>query len=133
MTLVRFGVSLDDETLNDLDNFVQENKLPNRSQGIRHLINKNQVEKKWLCNNIVAGAIVLVYNYCKTDIISKTTLIQHENYDVILSSQLFHLNKNNCLEIIAIKGEAQKLTKLADQLIGIKGVIHGKLVMSKAD
>jgi CopG family nickel-responsive transcriptional regulator len=52
---------------------------------------------------------------------------------VILSSQHFHLNHDNCLEIIAVKGKANRLTELSDKLIGIKGIIHGKLVMSRAE
>ena len=60
MSLARFGVSLDEDILRALDEFVIENKLPNRSQAIRHLVEKNLVEKKWQCNQIVAGAIVLL-------------------------------------------------------------------------
>ncbi len=132
MPVTRFGVSLEEELLEALDQYVKENKFPNRSQAIRHLIEKNLVEKKWQCNHIVAGAIVLMYDHHKKDVISKLTDVQHDFYDVILSSQHFHLNHNNCLEIIAVKGEAVKLTELADKLISIKGILHGKLVMSQA-
>lgn len=132
MPVTRFGVSLEEELLEALDLYVKENKFPNRSQAIRHLIEKNLVEKKWQCNHIVAGAIVLMYDHHKKDVINKLTDVQHDFYDVILSSQHFHLNHNNCLEIIAVKGEAIRLTELADKLISIKGMLHGKLVMSKA-
>ena len=54
-------------------------------------------------------------------------------FDVILSSQHFHLSHDNCLEIIAVKGIANRLTELSDKLIGIKGIIHGKLVMSRTE
>lgn len=132
MPVTRFGVSLEEELLEALDQFVKENKFPNRSQAIRHLIEKNLVERKWQCNHIVAGAIVLMYDHHKKDVINKLTDVQHDFYDVILSSQHFHLNHNNCLEIIAVKGEAIRLTELADKLISIKGILHGKLVMSQA-
>jgi CopG family transcriptional regulator, nickel-responsive regulator len=131
MPLVRFGVSLEKEILEALDNFVIENKIPNRSQAIRHLVEKNIVEKKWQCNQIVAGAVVMLYDHHKGDITIKSNDIQHEYFDVILSSQHFHLNHDNCLEIIAVKGKANRLTELSDKLIGIKGIIHGKLVMSR--
>jgi CopG family nickel-responsive transcriptional regulator len=132
MPVTRFGVSLEEELLEALDLYVKENKFPNRSQAIRHLIEKNLVEKKWQCNHIVAGAVVLMYDHHKKDVINKLTDVQHDFYDVILSSQHFHLNHNNCLEIIAVKGEAIRLTELADKLISIKGILHGKLVMSQA-
>lgn len=133
MALVRFGVGLDEEILKALDSFVVENNLPNRSQAIRHLVEKNLVEKKWQCNHIVAGAIVLLYDHHKGDVTLKTNDVQHEYFDVILSSQHFHLSHDNCLEIVAVKGEASKLTELSDKLIGIKGIIHGKLIMSRAE
>jgi CopG family nickel-responsive transcriptional regulator len=133
MSLVRFGVSLEKEILEALDSFVIENQLPNRSQAIRHIVEKNIVEKKWLCNQIVAGAIVMLYDHHKGDITTKSNDIQHDYYDVILSSQHFHLSHENCLEIIAVRGEANRLTELSDKLIGIKGIIHGKLVMSRVE
>ncbi|HEY4785525.1 MAG TPA: nickel-responsive transcriptional regulator NikR [Bacteroidales bacterium] len=133
MSLVRFGVGLEDDVLKALDSFVVENNLPNRSQAIRHLVEKNTVEKKWQCNNIVAGAIVILYDHHKGDVTTKSNDIQHNYFDVILSSQHFHLSHDNCLEIIAVKGTANRLTELSDKLIGIKGIIHGKLVMSRAE
>lgn len=133
MSLARFGVSLEEDILNALDNFVIENNLPNRSQAIRHLIEKNIAEKKWLCNHVVAGAVVMLYDHHKGDVTNKSNDIQHEYFDVILSSQHFHLNHDNCLEIIAVKGTANILTELSDKLIGIKGIIHGKLIMSRTE
>ena len=133
MSLVRFGVGLEEDILKALDKFVVDNNLPNRSQAIRHLIEKNIAEKKWQCNNLVAGAIVLLYDHNKGDISKKSDDIQHDYFDLILSSQHFHLSHENCLEIIAVKGIANRLTELSDKLIGIKGIIHGKLVMSRAD
>jgi CopG family nickel-responsive transcriptional regulator len=133
MSLTRFGVSLDEELLKALDTFVVENKLPNRSQAIRHLVDKYLAEKKWQCNNIVAGAIVLLYNHQKGDVAIKSNDIQRGYFDVILSSQHFHLTQDNCLEIVAVKGTAKRLTELSNMLIGIKGMIHGKLIMSRAE
>ncbi len=133
MALVRFGVGIDEEILKALDSFVIDNNLPNRSQAIRHLVEKNSVEKKWQCNHIVAGAIVLLYDHHKGDVTIKSNDVQHKYFEVILSSQHFHLSHDNCLEIIAVKGEASKLTELSDKLIGIKGIIHGKLIMSRVE
>ncbi len=133
MALARFGVSLDEDLLKALDSFVIENSMPNRSQAIRHLVEKNLVEKKWQCNQLVAGAVVLLYDHHKGDITTKSNDIQHDYYDVILSSLHFHLNHDNCLEIIAVKGTAKRLTELSDKLIGMKNIIHGKLVMSRTE
>jgi len=133
MSVVRFSVSLEEELLKELDMYADDNDFANRSQAVRHLIEKNIVEKKWHCNNIVAGAIVMTYDHHKKDIIARSNNIQHDYFDVILSSQHFHLTHEICLEIVAVKGHANTLTDLADKLISIKGIKHGKLIMSKAD
>lgn len=132
MSVSRFGVSLDEELLKALDNYVSENGFANRSQAIRHLIEKNMVEEKWKCDNIVAGAVVLVFNQSKTDILKKSSEIQAEYKEQVLSSQGFYLNDINYMEIIAVKGPSRLLTEISDKLIGIRGIQHGKLVMSKA-
>jgi CopG family nickel-responsive transcriptional regulator len=133
MSVVRFGVSLEKELLEELDGYVRDNQLANRSQGIRHLLNNNIVRKKWRCNNLVAGSLTLVYNPQKRGIINKLADIQHKYHEVILSTQHFHLDHDNCLDIIAIKGKAAVLTELADKLKSLKGLQHGMLTMSKAD
>jgi CopG family nickel-responsive transcriptional regulator len=131
MPVSRFSVSLEEELLVALDNFVNDNKFPNRSQAIRALIERNLVEKKWQCNNIVAGAIVLVHSNNKKDVWNKSYELQCQYSENILSSQRYFLENDHCLEIVSVKGTANKLTELSDLLIGIKGIEHGKLIMSK--
>ena len=133
MAIIRFGVSIERELLRELDNYTAENQFANRSKAIRHLINNNIITNKWNCNNIVAGSITLVYEHNKRDLITRLTGLQHDYHDVILSTQHFHLDKNKCMEIIAVKGKADRLTRLADNLIALKGIQHGKLTMSRAD
>jgi CopG family nickel-responsive transcriptional regulator len=133
MSVERFGVSLEKEILIELDQFVKENKFPNRSQAIRFLIEKNVVEKKWQCNNEVAGAIVILYDHHKRDITNQSNTVQHDFHHLILSTQHVHLSHDSCLETIAVKGKASELTELADKLIALKGIKHGKLVMTRAE
>jgi len=133
MSVTRFSISLEKELLDELDDFVKDNNFTNRSQALRHLIEKNIVEKKWHCNNIVAGAIVMIYDHHKKEIAVKSNEIQHDYFESILSAQHFHLNHNVCFEIIAVKGKANTLTELSDKLISIKGIKHGKLIMSKTE
>lgn len=133
MPVARFGVSLENDLLEALDAYVHENKFPNRSQAIRHLIEKNLVESKWKCNNIVAGAIILTYDYNKNDIQAKISEIKKRAVSEILSAQNFYISADKVLEIIAVKGASYKLTKLSEILIGIRGIEHGKLIMSKVD
>ncbi len=130
MQVKRFGVSLEDELLKRLDRLIENQKFPNRSQAIRYLIKKHLVDDEWECNGEVAGAIVLVYDHHKRNLQKQSTEVQHNFHHLILASQHVHLDHNNCLETISVKGNAHELVTLANQLIAIKGIKHGKLVMS---
>lgn len=129
-SIKRFGVSLEEELLKELDNLVKNQKFPNRSQAIRFLIRNNLVEEAWQKNESVAGCIVLIYDHHKKDLVDRSLEIQHKFGYLILSSQHVHLDHHNCLETISLKGKAFKLKELADTLISLKGIKHGKLVMS---
>lgn len=133
MALKRFGVSLESELLEDLDQYTSDNGFANRSQAIRFLVEKNVAEQKWQCNHIVAGTIIIMYNQDKKEIVAKISSIQQNYTDVILSSTQYYVNKTFCMHIVTVMGEARRLTELSDCLTTIKGIKHGKLVMSRAD
>lgn len=133
MSLKRFGVSLEDNLLESLDQYVDENGFANRSQAIRFLIEKNVAEQKWQCNHLVAGTLVIMYDQVKKEISAKMAAIEQVYKDVILSSSQYYINCNFCLHIVTVMGTARRLTELADKLTTIKGIKHGKLVMSRAD
>jgi CopG family nickel-responsive transcriptional regulator len=130
MKVIRFGVSLESELLEKLDSFVTQHRFPNRSQAIRFLIQTHAIEEHWEEDHEVAGAIVLVYDHHKRDLQNKSTSVQHDFHELVLSVQHVHLDHHNCLETIAVKGKSGQLKRFADQLIGLKGIKHGKLVMS---
>ncbi len=133
MNVKRFGVSLEEGFLVELDRLVRKYGFPNRSQAIRFLVKKYSVEDKWNENEEVAGAIVMVYDHHKRDLQTKSTDVQHDFHHLILSVQHVHLDHSNCLETIAVKGKANELNKLANNLFAIKGVKHGELVMTSKD
>lgn len=132
MNVKRFGVSIEENLLKKLDSMVLESKFSNRSQAIRHLISHYETGEKWQKNKVVAGVIVLVYDHHRRELSNKSMAIQHDYHGLILSVQHVHLDHENCLETIALKGKAKDLIDLSDKLIGLKGVKHGKLVMSSA-
>jgi CopG family nickel-responsive transcriptional regulator len=133
MSVVRFGVSFEKEVLDELDEYVHENKFANRSQALRQLVNKHIVEKKWLCNNRVAGAVTLVYDHHKREIANHLAEIQRTYREEILSVQRFTLNEDHSMEVISLIGVSSRLTELSEKLISEKGIQHGKLTMSRVD
>ncbi|MCM8778301.1 MAG: nickel-responsive transcriptional regulator NikR [Candidatus Omnitrophica bacterium] len=128
--LFRFGVSLEKELLEKFDKLINERNYPNRSEAFRDLIRQELVKEEWREGKEVAGAITLIYNHHKRELLDKLTDIQHDFQKIVLSTQHIHLDHNNCLEIIAVKGNPKEVKKLSDTLRSIKGVKHGTLSMS---
>lgn len=133
MSLKRFGVSLEQELLSELDNLVVRENLPNRSRAIGYLVQKNIVEEKWQNDEVVAGAVVVVYDHSNLEMHKEVNAIQHNYNCLILSGQHVHLDDHNCLEVIAVRGSAQKLIKLVNKYKGLKGIKNVELVMSGTD
>jgi len=128
--LFRFGISLEKELLNKFDRLIREKNYTNRSEAFRDLIRQELVKKEWQEGKEVAGAITLIYNHRKRELLNKVTDIQHHFQRVIISTQHIHLDHNNCLEVVAVKGSSKEVQRLADTLKSIKGITHGTLSMS---
>ena len=128
--LFRFGISLDKRLLDKFDRLIREKRYTNRSEAFRDLIRQELVKKEWEEGKEVAGAIAIVYNHHQRDLLNKIMDIQHDFQKLIISTQHIHLDNENCLEIVAVKGSSKEVQKLADILKSVKGVRHGTLSMS---
>jgi len=126
----RFGISLEKDLLDNFDRLIREKNYTNRSEAFRDLIREDLVKAEWKKNKEIVGAITLIYNHHKRELVNKLMDIQHDFGGIIISSQHIHLDHNNCLEIIAVKGVAKEAQKLADSLKSVKGVKHGTLSLS---
>ena len=130
MTLKRFGVSLEQDLLSDLDRLVERERFPSRSGAIAYLVRKNRVEAKWENDEEVAGAVVIVYDHTNLEMHKEVNAIQHNYHCLILSGQHIHLDDHNCLEVIAVRGKAYKLRKLSSKFKALRGIKHVDLVTS---
>jgi CopG family nickel-responsive transcriptional regulator len=128
--LVRFGVSLDKELLERFDALIKSKQYNNRSEAIRDLIRHDLLTRDWQEGLDIAGAITLVYDHHQRELLNKLTDVQHDFQQIIISTQHIHLDHDNCLEIIAVKGTAVEVQRLADTMKAIKGVRHGTLSIS---
>lgn len=128
---VRFGISIDDKLLESFDQLIDQKGYMNRSEAIRDLIRGALVELKWEAGDEeTVGTVTLVYNHHVRDLSDKLTEQQHSHHDQIISALHVHLDAHNCLEVLVVRGKAREVKKIADELIGVKGVVHGKLVMT---
>lgn len=130
---VRFGISLDEKLLESFDRLIEEKSYINRSEAIRDLIRASLVENRIASDDAeVVGTVTLVYNHHVRDLSDKLTEHQHAHHNQIVSALHVHLDAHNCLEVLILRGSAKEVKRIADELIGVKGVKHGKLVMTTA-
>jgi CopG family nickel-responsive transcriptional regulator len=128
---IRFGVSIDDKLLESFDRLIELKGDMNRSEAIRDLIRATLVELRWEGGEEeTVGTVTLVYNHHVRDLSDKLTEQQHTHHNQIISALHIHLDAHNCLEVLVVRGKARDVKKIADELIGVKGVKHGKLVMT---
>jgi CopG family nickel-responsive transcriptional regulator len=128
--LVRFGVSLDHHLLDDFDRLIERKNYTNRSEALRDLIRDNLVGQEWDENKETVGTITIVYDHHVHDLTKKLTDIQHRSHRLVLSAMHVHLDHDHCVEVLVVRGKGADIKKVADTLIGTKGVKHGKLTMT---
>ena len=130
-TLKRFGVSIDEMLLKKFDALIKEKGYENRSEAIRDFVREKLISEEWKTEKgEKVGTVTLVYNHHKRGLSDELNEIQHKMGKYIISTMHIHLDHDNCLEVIIVKGESKKVRQLVDRLIGLKGVKHGRFVMT---
>ncbi|NTV21004.1 MAG: nickel-responsive transcriptional regulator NikR [Chlorobium limicola] len=130
--LYRFGVSLEKTLIDAFDRHISEQHYKSRSEALRDLIREELLKKQWREGGSVAGAIVMTYDHHKRELLNMLLDIQHDFQETIISTQHVHLDHHHCLEIIAVRGTAKQVEKLATQLKVQAGVKHLSLSISTA-
>jgi CopG family nickel-responsive transcriptional regulator len=126
---IRFGVAMPEDLLNKFDALILRKNYPNRSKAIGDLARNRLIEEEWkLENKETVGTITVVYNHRVKEITEILTDLQHRHCKEIISCLHVHLDKENCLEVLILKGKAKKLKEISERLIATKGVKHAKLV-----
>jgi CopG family nickel-responsive transcriptional regulator len=128
--LVRFGVSVEKELSDKFDIFIKRKGYSNRSEAIRGLIRQELIKREWSKSIQIAGAILFVYNHHKRELLDILTDIQHEHHHLIISTQHIHLDHDNCMEIVVVKGMPKDAQKLCDKIKSVKGVKYANLNMA---
>ena len=127
--LVRFGISMDGQLLESFDRLIEGKGYSNRSEAVRDLIRNALVDEQWSHEDEEAvGTVSLVYDHHTRELSDKLTEHQHSHHRNIVSALHVHLDAHHCLEVVVIKGKAGEIRHLADELIGTKGVKHGRLM-----
>ena len=128
--LKRFSISLEEQLLEIFDEQMKARSYNNRSEAIRDLIRKTFVKEEWEADKQVMGVISLVYDHHQHKLQEKVTEVQHDYHHHIVSTTHVHMDHDNCLEVIVVKGKAREVQELSDRLTSLRGVRDGNLAMS---
>ena len=129
--LSRIGIALDSDLLKRFDRSILDKGYTNRSEAFRDLIRDRLVAEQTAAPTAtVVGTVTLIYDHHASGISEKLTELQHANHDLVVSTSHAHLDHDSCLEVLIVHGKSAAVEQFADRLIGLKGVQHGRLVMT---
>ncbi len=123
----RFSVSMDSELLDSFDEMIKNRDYENRSEALRDVIREALVRDEWENDEEIVGTITVVFDHHKRELSKRLTGIQHHHFETVLSTLHIHLDHDNCLEVIVVRGRSRDVQKLANSLLKTRGVKHGKL------
>ena len=126
----RFGVSRSPGLLGKFDGLIDRRGYANRSEAIRDLVREMIVEEEVAGGDEIVGTLTLVYDHEARDLVGRLTDIQHGHHGEIISSLHIHLDAHNCLEVLVLRGKADRVKEIADRIISTKDVKHGRLTMT---
>lgn len=132
--LKRFSISMESNLLQKFDGLIKKRGYENRSEAVRDLVRDALIQHSWEKDEqIVAGSILLFYDHHQRNLLEELTKIQHSMHDNIIATTHFHLDHNNCLELIIVKGKAKDIQQLSNNLTSLKGVQYGKFTVAPVE
>jgi len=130
--LTRTGVSLEEDLLKQFDRVIAKRGYKNRSEAIRDLIRESLVSEAIDNNKQVVATLSMIYDHHRPNLSNKLNEVQHHSHGSILAVTHVHLDADNCLEVVIMKGRSDEVQHLADHMLAMRGVKHGKLVVTTA-
>ena len=131
--ITRFGVSIEPDLLKKFDKIIKKKGYANRSEAIRDIIRKNLITEKTEDPNTEAiGTLTMIYDHHAGNLTNRLLDLQHHHHKEILTTTHIHVDHDNCLEVLVLKGKTGNIQKLADNIKSLKGIKHGELVITES-
>jgi CopG family nickel-responsive transcriptional regulator len=132
MQLARFGVSCDRELLEAFDRQLAAEGFKNRSDALAYLMRQHLLAEKLRGGAEVVGVVTMVYDHHRRELSKQLLKLQHDHHAHVLSNLHIHLTHDDCLEVVVIRGAAERVQELADRLISTHGVKSGRVFIPAA-
>lgn len=131
----RFTISLDEKLASEFDRLIRERGYLNRSEAVRDMLRgkldtlRLQERQAPFC----VASLSYVYNHHERDLAERLTGLQHDHHDLVVASTHVHLDHENCLETVMLRGKTEVVRRFADALIAERGVRHGQVNLVPVD
>jgi len=129
-SLVRTGISLDRELLARFDQMIRRKGYGSRSEAIRDLVREHSVEADVARNKVIVGTLTVVYDHHQPRLAERLIEAQHHYHGRVLATTHIHLDARHCLEVVIVKGRSAEVQHFAEHILSLRGVKHGKLIMT---
>jgi CopG family nickel-responsive transcriptional regulator len=131
----RFTISLDEKLASEFDRLIRERGYLNRSEAVRDML-RGKLDSMRLLEKqapFCVASLSYVYNHHERDLAERLTGLQHEHHDLVMASTHVHLDHDNCLETVMLRGKTEVVRRFADALIAERGVRHGQINLVPVD
>jgi CopG family transcriptional regulator, nickel-responsive regulator len=127
--LTRISISLETALLEAFDRTNAAKGYATRSEAVRDLIRDRLIREETAgphggVSERVA-VVTLVYDHHARDLATRLIDKQHHHHELVISTMHVHLGERHCLEVTVLRGPADAVRHLGEELISVKGVLHG--------
>jgi CopG family nickel-responsive transcriptional regulator len=132
--LTRISISLESALLVAFDESIKDKGYPTRSEAIRDLIRDRLIREEGERGEGEQVAVVtLVYDHHARELATRLIEKQHHHHELVVSSLHVHLGERHCLEVSVLRGPADAVRHLGDELLATKGVLHGEMIFTSGE
>lgn len=131
----RFTISLSDSLAQQFDDLIHRKGYENRSEAVRDLV-RAELENYRLQQGeapYCVASLSYVFNHHSRDLAERLTTLQHEQHHLVMSTMHVHLDHDNCMETLILRGDTQQVSKFANLLMAESEVRHGRLNIVPVD
>jgi CopG family transcriptional regulator, nickel-responsive regulator len=127
----RLTITIDDDLVAEVDEFIAQRGYANRSEAFRDLLrgglagSSGATAGKGQC----IATVSYIYDHAARELPKRLTKEFHEHNDLAQATLHVHIDQESCLEVTVLRGRSTEVKAFAEHVIAERGVRHGQVVM----